>query len=253
MSYHSILVQLNAIKSRVLQSAAALAKTKSPRASFSDNLAGLEDRIEKAWARFSPASTSEERSATLETVLGLGGEKRELELNYQATVKEQEATYERHLEDHLKKLSEDLLALISPSIAGSSSWRHRTQELSRATSACPLELVDDVPGPQEPHESLQQIPSSYEPQEIFATQDASQTNRRDELTPLMFDKNDSAENILESTEKLSHAGTIIVAAPYDLESDHTPPLDRTLEDRESSLQDSSSVAEEASKGSDHKF
>ncbi|KJZ71427.1 hypothetical protein HIM_09215 [Hirsutella minnesotensis 3608] len=161
MSHLSILAHLDAIRSRVLQSDEVLMKIKSPQTLFEERLAALKDRIENVWSRLLLCSTTDDRHTILETVLRLGGEKRDLELNYETAVKEQMIMYERSLDAHLKKLCDDLYPLIGP-------LRRSSSPRSLQGSTQPLDGDGKVLRSQE-QQSLQLFPSNNRLQAVSIT------------------------------------------------------------------------------------
>ncbi|KJZ68565.1 hypothetical protein HIM_12042 [Hirsutella minnesotensis 3608] len=177
MSHLSILAHLDAIRSCVLRSDEVLVKIKSPRALFDERLTALTDRIENVWLLLLPNSTTDDRHAVLETVLRLGGDKRDLELNYETAVKEQMTMYERSLHAHLKRLCDDLYALIGPLRRSSSPRSFQGEGPFRSTSTQPLGGDDEVLRWQE-QQSMQLSPSNNRLQAVSITLCPDPANHR---------------------------------------------------------------------------
>ncbi|KAM0345058.1 hypothetical protein ACHAPU_006944 [Fusarium lateritium] len=77
---------------------AIFASIKSPHAVYSEGLADIHNRVTHMWVNIATAG-AEEREKLQDSMLELGGQKKELEINYRANCQRLEADYEKRLQE----------------------------------------------------------------------------------------------------------------------------------------------------------
>ncbi|KAM0250809.1 hypothetical protein ACHAP5_002026 [Fusarium lateritium] len=155
MTNQEPLDQFREIKDVVSHYDAIFASIKSPQTVNSEGLAIIRDRVAEMWASIA-AADPDEREKLQENLLELGGQKKELEINYKANIKRWEALYQNRLRETMDefrgKLAQTLVkntarAQTHPQPQSLCQNQSKTQPQSHTQSQPPPQ-PQPQPGPQ---------------------------------------------------------------------------------------------------------
>ncbi|KAM0287590.1 hypothetical protein ACHAO9_007620 [Fusarium lateritium] len=147
MTYQGPLDQFREIKDVVSHYDAVFASIKSPQTVNNEGLAIIRDRVAEMWASIA-AAEPDEREKLQENLLELGGQKKELEINYKANIKRWQALYENRLRETMDEFRGKLAQLLVKNTALAQSHA-QPQSLSQIQSKPqPQSHTQSQPGPQ---------------------------------------------------------------------------------------------------------
>ncbi|KAG5657746.1 hypothetical protein KAF25_007779, partial [Fusarium avenaceum] len=176
------LQQFRDIKDVVSHYDAVLASIKSPQTVYNEGIAIIRDRVAELWASIATAEP-DEREKLQENLLELGGQKKEMEINYKANIKRWEPEPQMILDDDAAK---------------------ETNENRQADNEpVSFDLVEDEPTDDAPHvkhlseEIGDEIAAENEPVEFDSTE-----NDATESVPIKEEpvENDKLENVISQEE-----------------------------------------------------
>ncbi|KIL86903.1 hypothetical protein FAVG1_09456 [Fusarium avenaceum] len=220
MQTEGTLQQFRDIKDVVSHYDAVLASIKSPQTVYNEGIAIIRDRVAELWASIATAEP-DEREKLQENLLELGGQKKEMEINYKANIKRWEVIYQTRLKETMDEFRSRLAQLAASSTA--------QPEPRIQFKAQPQSQSQPPPGPQpQPGPEPQIHPQSQsqpEPQTILDDDAAEETNecRQTDNEPVNFDlvedePTDDAPHVKDLSEEI---GDEIAAENERVEFDST--------------------------------
>jgi hypothetical protein len=144
--------QFRDIKDVVSHYDAVFASIKSPQTVYNQGLAIIRDRVAEMWASIA-AADPDEREKLQENLLELGGQKKELEINYKANIKRWEVLYETRLRETMDEFHGRLAQLVATTTA-----RAQSQPQPQLQSIPQIQLKTQPPSQPQPQPQLQAGP-----------------------------------------------------------------------------------------------
>lgn len=216
------LQQFRDIKDVVSHYDAVIASIKSPQTVYNEGIAIIRDRVTELWASIATAEP-DEREKLQENLLELGGQKKEMEINYKANIKRWEVIYQTRLRETMDEFRSRLAQLAASSTARPQSQPQPESlpQIQLKTQPQPQSQPPSQPQPQpepepeiHPHSQSQPPPQPQSqpqpgPQIILDDDSANETNenRQTDNEPVNFDlvedePTDDAPHVKELSEEI---------------------------------------------------
>jgi hypothetical protein len=167
------LKQFRDIKDVVSHYDAVFASIKSPQTVYNEGLAIIRNRVAEMWAGIA-AAQPDEREKLQENLLELGGQKKEMEINYKVNIKRWEVIYQARLKETMDEFRGRLAQLVASSSARPQSQPQpqiqlKTQPQSQSQPPSqppsqPQSQPQPKPQPQNQPQSQSQPPPQPQPQ-----------------------------------------------------------------------------------------
>lgn len=116
MPLHDSLHRLDEVKKCVARCENDFKAIKSPREAYEEEVAAVKDAIRIASARVHSGATLADEPSALDDIVRLGGQLKELEINYRETIKNDQQAYEAKLEAALRKLGQEIASVMGSSM-----------------------------------------------------------------------------------------------------------------------------------------
>ncbi|RYC78415.1 hypothetical protein BFJ63_vAg18710, partial [Fusarium oxysporum f. sp. narcissi] len=113
MAPEEILHRFKKIEEIVVRCSSRLSIAKSPAEIYEERTADIRGRITQSWTSLDLAPASE-KSRLRDDIVELGGQLKELEINYEAGAQDEEKAYNQALQENVDMLCYELLEIIGP-------------------------------------------------------------------------------------------------------------------------------------------